>query len=211
MVSAVCDFLFMRNLIQIGLTIFPIFLALIILRAGNSEAIVVNPSEIQIQEALQAGDMAAKGKIPPNKLYWQFGPEADLTSHGFLMTKMNGLTVMSAHFALRSETPSKQDIEQILKASELQVVVTVYGSTPQFAVDSYLVMKQSNRLIKPRQIRSDARAVRSSAWPASPAYQAKIVASFPYDTFDPQAATAVVIFPGEGGEITFEVDFAAIP
>ena len=180
-------------------------------RAGNSEAIVVNPSEIQIQKALQAGDVAAKGKIPPNKLYWNFGPDADLQSHGFLMTKMNGLTVMSAHFALRSEIPSKQDIAQILKASELQVVATIFGSTPQFAIDSYVVMKQSNRLIKPRQVRSDARAARSSAWPKSPAYQAKIVASFPYDTFDPQAPTAVVIFPGEGGEIIFELDFAAIP
>lgn len=201
----------MYNLIQSGLTIFQFFLVLILIRTGNSEAIVLNPTETQIQEALQAGDAAAKRKIPPNKLYRQFGSGAELKSHGFLMTKMNGLTVMSAHFALRSEIPTKQDIKQILAASELQIVATVYGSTQLFAVDSYMVMKQSNRLIKPRQVRSDARAVRSSAWPESPAYQAKIVASFPYDTFDPQAATAVVIFPGEGGEIIFEMDFAAIP
>ncbi|UCE63330.1 MAG: hypothetical protein JSU59_10745 [Nitrospirota bacterium] len=201
----------MQNLIQSGLTIFQFFLALIFGWPGNSEGIVVHPSEIQIQEALQAGDAAAKGKIPSNKLYWQFGPDAELKSHGFLMTKMNGLTVMSTHFALRSEKPSKQDIEQILKASELQIVVTVFGSSPQFAVDSYMVMKQSNRLIKPRWVRSDARASRSSAWPESPAYQEKIVAAFPYDTFDPKAATAVVIFPGEGGEINFEMNFSAIP
>lgn len=201
----------MHNLAQSVLTFFQVFLALIAVWRGNSEAIVVNPSELQIQDALKTGEAAAKAKIPPNKLFWQFGPQEELKSHGFLMTKMNGLTVMSTHFALRAEKPSKQDIEQLLNASELQVVVTVFGSSQKFAVDSYMVMKQSIRLIKPRRVRSDARASRSSAWPEPPAYQAKIVASFPYDTFDPKASTAVVIFPGEGGEISFELDFLSIP
>jgi hypothetical protein len=118
---------------------------------------------------------------------------------------------MSTHFALRSEKPSKQDIEQLLNASELQVVVTVFGSSPQFAVDSYVALKQSDQLIKPQRVRSDARASRSSAWPESPAYKAKIVAAFRYDSFDPKGLTTIVIFPGEGGEINFEMDFSAIP
>jgi hypothetical protein len=201
----------MHNLAPRVLTFFPVFLALIVVWPGNSEAIVVNPSEVQIQEALQTGEAAAKAKIPPNKLYWQFGPAEQLKSHGFLMTKMNGLTVMSTHFALRSEKPSKQDIEQLLNASELQVVVTVFGSSPQFAVDSYVALKQSDQLIKPQRVRSDARASRSSAWPESPAYKAKIVAAFRYDSFDPKGLTTIVIFPGEGGEINFEMDFSAIP
>lgn len=193
------------------LTFFQIFLALIVGWPGNSTGIVVNPSELQVQEALQKGEAAAKAKILPNNLYWQFGPREELKPHGFLMTKMNGLTVLSTHFALRSEKPSMQDIEQLLNKSELQVMVTVFGSSPQFAVDSYVVLKQSDRLIKPRRVRADARASRSSTWPESPAYRAKIVASFPYDTFDPKASTDVVVFPGEGGEVGFELDFSSIP
>ncbi len=195
----------------IVLILIQIFLALFAGLFCRSDAIVVAPSELQIQQALEKGEAAAKAKTPPNILYWQFGAVDELKPHGFLLTKMNGLTVMSTHFALRSEKPSKQDVQQILNGSELQVVVTVFGSTPQFAVDSYVVLKQSNRLIKPQRVRLDARASRSSAWPESPAYKARIVAAFPYGTFDPKSLTTVVIFPGEGGEIDFEMDFSAIP
>lgn len=184
---------------------------LLILCPDLSVGIVVHPTELQVREAIMKGEAAARAKIPPNNLYWPFGNSDELKPHGFLMTKMNGLTVMSTHFALRSETPSEQDVEHLLSSSELQVVVTVFGSSPQFAVDSYVVLKQSGHLIKPQRVRSDARGFRSSNWPESPAYQAKIVASFPYETFDPMALTGVVIFPGEGGEISFELDFSTIP
>ena len=192
-------------------TLFQIFLSLSVGWPSSSAAIMVSPSELNIQEALAKGEVAAKKKTPPNILYWKFGPAEELKPHGFLMTKMNGLTVMSAHFALRSEKPSRQDIEQIISGAELQVVVTVFGSSPQFAVDSYVVLKQSEQLIKPQRVRSDALGSRSSAWPEFPAYKAKIVAAFPYDTFDPKALTTIVIFPGEGGEINFQMDFSAIP
>lgn len=174
-------------------------------------AIVVNPNDSQIREALDRGQEAAKAKIPPNKLYWHFGQSGKQKPQGFVMSKLNGLTVLSTHFALRSEHPTEQDIKRILGTSELQVSVTLFGSSPQFALDSYLVLKQGNRLIKPTRVRADARAARSSTWPASPAYRAKIVASFPYDTFDPVSSTTIVVFPGEGGEIVFELDFSTIP
>jgi hypothetical protein len=188
-----------------------IFLALALELSDPSEAIVVAPSDLQIRQALKKGEAAAKEKIPPNFLYFQFGPSKELKPHGFLMTKMNGLTVMSTHFALRSEKPSRTDVEQLLNSSELQVVVIVFGSSTQFAVDSYLVLKQSDRIIKPQRVRLDARASRSPAWPESPAFRAKIVATFPYDGFDPEAWTTIVVFPGEGGEVSFDLDFSAIP
>ena len=193
------------------LTFWPVFLALVLGFSPQLPAIVISPNEHQVQEALKQGEEAAKAKIPPKDLYWRFGPQEDLKPHGFLMTKMKGLTVMSSHFALRSEKPSPQDIEQILNGSELQVSVTVFGSSPQFAVDSYVVLKQRDVLVKPQRVRSDARASRSSSWPDPPAYQAKIVASFPYGTFDPTGLTSVVVFPGEGGEINFEMNFSNIP
>ena len=188
-----------------------VFLNLITLLVTESSAIEVDPSDLQVKEALQQGEIAAKAKIPPNQLYRHFGGSGELKPHGFLMTKMNGLTVMATHFALRSARPSRQDIEQLLNLSVLQVVVTVFGSSPKFAIDSYIVLKQSDQIIKPQQVRSDAQAARSSNWPEFPAYQAKIVASFPYETFDAMASTNVVIFPGEGGEISFDLDFSSIP
>ena len=177
----------------------------------DSFGIVADPTERQIQEALNRGEEVAKAKKPPNELYWQFGESGELKPNGFLMTHLSGIAVMSAHFALRAEKPAAQDIKQILEEDELQVIVTIFGSSPKFAIDSYLLMKQDDKLIKPVRIRSDARASRSSAWPNAPPYRAKVVASFPYDSFDSEAPTIISVFPRDGGEIIFELDFSAIP
>ena len=179
--------------------------------ATDSSGIVAHPTERQIEEALKKGEGVAKAKKPPNQLYWQFGASDKLEPHGFLMTQLSGIAVMSAHFALRAEKPTSHDIKQILEEAELQVIVTIFGSSPQFAIDSYLLMKQGETLIKPIRIRSDARASRSTAWPNSPPFRAKVVASFPYDSFDSDAPTIISVFPRDGGEIVFELDFSAIP
>ena len=194
-------------------TLIFILITLVLMCGWHTDllAIEVNPNELAIQAAIQKGKEAANAKIPPTHLYWHFGPTESLEPHGFLMTKLGGLAVMSSHFGLRSEMPTEQDIKQILNGSELQVSVTVFGSTSRFAVDSYVVLKQSDHLIKPRRVRSDARASRSTAWPDIPPYKARIIASFAYGTFDPTAPTAIVVFPGEGGEIEFELDFSKIP
>lgn len=176
-----------------------------------SFAIVVDPSKQQVEEALKKGKDAAEARKPPNQVYWQFGAQGRLEPHGFLMTKIGGIAVMATHFALRAEAPSHDDIQQMVEQSSLQVSVTIFGSSPAFARDSYVLLKQDGRLIKPKRVRSDAQAARSSVWPASPAYRAKVVASFPYGTFDPMIATVVSVFPGEGGEISFDLDFSSIP
>jgi hypothetical protein len=53
-------------------------------------------------------------------------------------------------------------------------------------------------------------ASRSGAWPESPRFKAKVVASFAYADFDPTAQTTISIFPANGGEVTFPVDFSQI-
>jgi hypothetical protein len=173
-------------------------------------AIEVEPSRGQIEAALERGKAAAKAKIPPDQLYAWFGSSNDLDPRGFLMTKLVGLAVMSAHFALRSETPSEGEISQILNDRSLLVSVVIFGEQPDFAVDSYMVMTQGERLIKPIKLRFDGTAARSSVWPRSPAYRAKIVASFSYADFDPRARTTLSVFPARGGEVTFDLDFGQI-
>jgi hypothetical protein len=81
-----------------------------------------------------------------------------LHSKGFLVTKVSGLAVMFGHYALRGEQPTDQDIQRVLEEDALQVVVTVFGNTPGFARDSYLLLKQNDQMIKPDRIGFDARA-----------------------------------------------------
>jgi hypothetical protein len=171
-------------------------------------AIEVTPTPEQIQAALERGKLAAQRRTPPDRLYSWFGATDDLHPKGFLMTKLDGLTVMATHFSLRSATPDDKEIAQILETKTLLVSVMIFGSTPTFAVDSYMVLDQNGRTTKPVNVRFDGQASRTSVWPNQPAYRAKIVASFTYGEFDPRAATKLIVFPSSGGEVIFDLDLA---
>src|SRR5919106_716008 len=163
-------------------------------------AVEVSPGQDQIAVALERGKAAAAARTPPDRLYAWFGSPEELEQKGFLMTKMAGLTVMSAHFALRGETPTGNDIRQILDERTLLISVTIFGDRPTFAVDSYMLLFQSEKVIKPLKVRFDGNAARTSIWPQRPAYRAKVVASFPYDEIAPRDKTRLSVFPAGGGE-----------
>lgn len=173
-------------------------------------AVEREPSSAQIDAALARGRAAAQAKTPPDRLYAWFGSASDLAPRGFVMTKLVGLAVMATHFALRGETPTAAEIARIIEEQSLLISVVLFGERPDFAVDSYMVMTQGERLIKPTRLRFDATAGRSPVWPASPRYRAKIVASFAYADFDPRAKTRLSVFPARGGEVTFDLDLDRI-
>ena len=181
----------------------------------RSQAIELQPSAQQVATALERGRAAATARTPPVELYSWFGPPHDdaneFRPRGFLMTKLSGLAVLSAHFALRAQQPNEQEIRRILDDQYLQVSVTIYGDRRDFAQNTFVMLVQGDRKIMPMRIRADDTADRTSAWPKSPAYRAKVVASFTYGDFDPLAKTQLSVFPRTGGELSFNLDFAAIP
>lgn len=179
--------------------------------ASPSWAIEVNPIPAHIDAALERGRVAAAARTPPVELYAWFGTPDGLAPHGFLMTKLAGLAVMSTHFALRAEGPSEQEIRQILDDRYLLISIILFGAGPDFAVDTYVLLTQDTRTIAPVKVRFDATADRTSLWPKSPGYRAKVVASFAYADFDPKARTKLSVYPRSGGEVSFDLDFAAIP
>lgn len=181
-----------------------------LIRPVAGGAIEAFPTHAQIDAALARGKAAAVARIPPDRLYAWFGSVRELEPRGFLMTKLTGLTVMSAHFALRAEFPTAGDIGQVLGDPTLLVSVSILGDRPDFAVDSYLLLVQGDRIIKPVKVRSDGQASRTSVWPAAPAYRAKVVASFLYADFDPRARTKVSVYPAGGGEVSFDLNLAEI-
>lgn len=180
------------------------------LQRDEARAIEVHPTPAQVQAALDQGRAAAASRLPPDRLYDWFGPTAELAAHGFLLTKLGGIRVMSAHFALRAETPGPEDIQSILDGETLLVTVVVFGDRSDFALDSYMLLVQGERTITPMQVRFDGRASRSAAWPGRPAYRAKVVASVPYADLDPSAVTRIAVFPGSGGEVSFSLDLSTV-
>ncbi len=177
----------------------------------ESRAIEVSPTNVQVEQAVEQGLRAARDRVLPNRLYTWFGSDQELYPQGFLMTKMNGLTVMASHFGLRGEIPSETEIQRILDEESMLVSVTIFGETPAFAKNSYLVLKQGEKLVKPLKMRFDGVAHRTKAWPHAPRYKAKVIGYFRYDAFDPKAKTAITVLTSEGSEVSFDVDFLSIP
>ena len=73
-----------------------------------------------------------------------------------------------------------------------------------------MVFDQGGKTIKPVTVRFDGVADRSAAWPESPRFKAKVVASFNYADFDPNAKTTITVFPASGGESSFSLNFGEI-
>lgn len=186
-------------------------IAVVLFNPFNTHAILQHPDKKQVKEALERGVVFAREHRPPNELYWHFGSTKKFEPQGFLVTKISGLAVMSGHYALRGEQPTDQDIQQVLGEGALQVVVTVFGNSPGFAQDSYLLLKQNDQMIKPDRIRFDARARAVGHDHGEPVFRAKIVGLFPYGAFDPESSAILLVFPGAGGESRFDLDLSRIP
>ncbi|MBI3357614.1 MAG: hypothetical protein HY038_12780 [Nitrospirae bacterium] len=175
-----------------------------------SAAIDAQPTAEQIRAALDRGNEAAQQHNPPDIFHVRFGGTDDMHPRGFLVTKLGSLSVMATHMALRGLEPSPADIAQVLEAPTMLISTIIFGNVPSFAVDSYMVLDQGGKTIKPVTMRFDGQANRSAAWPDSPRFKAKVVASFNYADFDPMAKTAITVFPANGGEVSFLLDFAQI-
>jgi hypothetical protein len=175
-----------------------------------AHAIDVHPTAEQVQLALDRGNEAAQKQSPPDTFYVRFGTTDELHSSGFLITKLGGLSVMATHMALRGQQPSEADVTQVLEGKSLLINTVIFGNKPDFAVDSYMVLTQGGKTIKPLSVRFDGVADRTVAWPESPRFKAKVIASFNYADFDPKAKTTITVFPTNGGETSFSIDFSEI-
>jgi hypothetical protein len=164
----------------------------------------------QIQATLEQGKAAAQKKMSPESFYVRFGVADKVQSNGFLITKIGALSAMATHMALRGLQPSEADVTHVLEDTTMLINITIFGNQPDFAVDSYMVLDQGEKTIKPVTVRFDAQASRSVVWPKSPRFKAKVVARFKYADFDPKAKTVVTVYSGTGEESHFSLNFHEI-
>jgi hypothetical protein len=184
--------------------------AVLLVLVVPSAAIELRPTHADIRDALARGQQAAHEHLPLDRFRVTFGPVGDNQPGGFLLTKLGSLSVLAAHMARRGAEPSQSDIDQVIDAPTMLVNTVIFGDTPSFAVDSYMVLEQGAKTIKPATVRVDGTADRSAVWPNSPRFKAKVVGSFKYADFDPMADTAIIVYPAGGGEIRFAINFAGI-
>lgn len=143
-----------------------------------SAAIEVQPAQTQVQVALDRGKEAAEHRRAPETFYARFGSGDDLQPGGFLVTKLGGLSVMATHMALRGLEPSAADIAQVTEAPTMLVSTVIFGDSPSFAVNSYIVLDQGGGLSSLSRCGSMAKPVavrygrnlqnsRQKSWPLS--------------------------------------------
>ncbi|MCP9450607.1 MAG: hypothetical protein NNA21_11175 [Nitrospira sp.] len=197
--------MFIRPFISVGLA-----WALAVGTVVPSAAIEVQPTDEQIRAALAKGKEAARDRRPPDSLYARFGESDEGRPSGFLMTKLGRLAVMAAHLALRGLEPEPVEIARMLEEPTMSVVAMIIGTHPSFATESYMVLNQRGRLIKPMTVRYDGRASPSGEGTDRPLFKAKVVATFKYDEFDPLAETTITVFPTKGEAVSFVLDFSRI-
>jgi hypothetical protein len=185
-------------------------LLLVCLTETTVRAITVQPTPEQIRAAVDRGKETAEKRSPPDALYERFGATDELHPSGFLITKMTSLSIMAAHMALRGLEPSETDVAQVLEGKTMLISTVIFGNAPNIAVDSYMVLDQHGKTVKPVTVRFDGQASRTAAWPESPRFRAKVVASFNYADFDPLAKTTITVYPAGGGEATFTLNFSEI-
>jgi hypothetical protein len=184
--------------------------ALSVLSHVSAYAIDVHPTAKQIKTAIEQGNAAAEMRSTPESFYVWFGVSDAVTPRGFLVTKLGALSIMASHMALRGHQPSESDVRQVLESQTMLVSTVIFGNAPNFAVDSYIVLEQSGKTIKPVTVRFDAQADRSVVYPKTPRFKAKVVASFNYADFDPLAETTITVYPATGGEASFSMNFLDI-
>ena len=185
-------------------------IAILLGLAGRAAAIELRPTSAEIRHAIAKGKEAAQERRRLDVFHVSFGSADPVQPGGFLLTKLGSLSVMAAHMALRGAEPSQSDITQVIEAPTMLVSVVIFGDTPSFAVNSYLVLEQGAKTIKPATVRVDGVADRSSVWPNAPRFKAKVVAAFHYAELDPTGESVVIVFPAQGGEIRFALNFAEI-
>ena len=176
----------------------------------SAHAIDVHPTAKQIQIAIDQGKEAARKGRSPDSFYVRFGVLDEVHPKGFLITKIGALSVMATHMALRGLRPNETDITHILEDQTMLVSTVIFGNVSNFAVGSYVLLEQGDKVIKPVTVRFDAQAHRSVVWPNSPRFKAKVVASFRYADFDPKARTTITVYPATGGESSFPMNFGEI-
>ena len=176
-----------------------------------AHAIVVHPTAEEVQVALDQGKEAAQRQSPPDTFL------CSIRSHptkfiptGFFITKLGGLSVMATHMALRGIQSSEADVTQILEEPDHA------GQHHHLRECSQLRGRQLYGVRTGRENdQASHRAIRCTSPPQcrlaeSPRFKANVVASFNYADFDPNAKTTITVYPANGGESSFHMNFDEI-
>lgn len=171
-----------------------------ILFSGIANAIELKPTKKDIDEAIKFGEAHSADifKVEPLKraIYGRW-PESD---GGFVKSKLTLISVLAAMNARRDKKLTEEEVNEILKSDELEILGNAREELGAFPKEIYIELKQGDKVIKPKEMRPGIKM--REDWTS-------VNAVFPYSTIDPLAKTKITFKVGSD-EREYELDFSKI-
>ncbi|MEI6126900.1 MAG: hypothetical protein WCQ99_10165 [Pseudomonadota bacterium] len=162
----------------------------------SARAVLVNLSESQIKEAAEFGSLHKETIEAALKQKYEPGNNLPGVHEVELRTKWCKLALMSGVEAQQGKALAAQQQADILNDPFLQVNVTVYGQSLDFARTYTVYARQGDALIKPEKIHADhfqGAPHRNKALKGFPPYYATIRAYFKYTDINPEGKITIVL------------------
>ena len=181
--------------------------------ASPSGAIVVDLDPAAVKQAIEGGKKMTDEDLKTIPTRFGANLKEDLCGGGgeirtktVTLNRLGGAIARNPEQAEQDKAKIDEQIQKILDAKVLRIAFDFCGDTADFAEGSSATLEQDGKMIKGEMAKPD----RAKKNDKGPAYRGKIVASFPYSSFDPNAVTKITLYPPVGDAMSWEVDFSKI-
>ena len=177
-----------------------------LLTASPSRAMIINPTEKQVNEALAYGKRHKDNveKIKEEYSYPSISGEEEFVA---VVTKVSLLKLLSAYNEKRGQKLSEKDIHGIINAKSFYIKAYLLGDEVNFATNIRGVIKIGDRVIQPVEVKPMVWAIPSLAWPQSPSYKAANYYFFDYGKKKGNEKITFILQKPRG-EKRFEIDLS---
>ncbi len=180
--------------------------AISLITASPSRAMIINPTEKQVNEAVVYGEKH-KDEIEKIKQEYSYPSISGEEEFVAVVTKVSLLKLLSAFNEKRGQKLSEKDIAGIINAKSFYIKAYLLGDDVNFATDIRGVIKIGDRVIRPVEVKPMVWAIPSLAWPQSPSYKA---ANYYYFDYGKKKGNEKITFilQKPRGEKRFEIDLS---
>ena len=181
--------------------------------ASPSGAIVVDLDAAAVKQAIEDGKKMKDEELKTISTRFGANLKEDICGGGgairtktVTLNRLGGAIARNPEQAEQDKAKIDEQIQKILDAKVLKIEFDFCGDTADFAEGATATLEQGGKMIKGEMAKPD----RAKKNEKGPAYRGKIVASFPYSSFDPNAVTKITLFPPMGDAMSWEVDLSKI-
>jgi hypothetical protein len=162
----------------------------------------------EIKKILQRASMATRIGADPEKE--PCGTSAVLHTKRFWLESFGRQEATESKKRNAEIRMPDEKIQKLLDMPNLEIEVQLCGEDEYFAEGVQVAFQQGGKIIKPVDVSPAERGRKIELPDKTVAYRTRFTARFPYDSFDPNARTKVIVFFMDGKQIEFEADFAKI-